>query len=833
MVFTTNIATGSNYRQYKQDTAIVASWLTATAEKHGYSARLSTPSLHHHTTKGQAKGGGRLKGKARKEAKDQAAAAQGSKDKHMGSAISKLDPGDFVPLARFIVALKPVVQVPLYFITAINRTIISRKRFWQMWGGNDEGLDEDTRESNKGHLHFICVLEEVRTILQPRMPAGAFKFTSVLQAMPESSPNTSSAARKPAAQNNFDTLKLHELPDQPEEFIHTVTDTTSSTESLSELEIKYGVADEDSFEDALFIFISIIQETFDLRQSINELWHQAAANNLDLAAVAVATNTAIELCKELEEGLTPLFDKHGGVKGLMNAWYMRLCLMMNIDPFLEECSEDVINPAAYDVADSIMYNSMNVLILFKKVYSPIIVQGYNGHFGWYDETMDTSTASNRVKLSQDCSALLEILPDLVLSSKIFKEKAVEDHFARGVNWMIETDNMPPLWLCFAGQVHLDILRQFHGHLDKSWGKMRAMNRMMEKSISSALESISELGPETEWWPDRNTEILKGLVHLARFWKSDPVAGYKNQHGVHAKPHNFLRRNPLFCGLWIHHMRTQFHITGVQVARCWGSVVHTFGLYYAMKKEGLLEPQVQWKDLDLVYKMQGRDGFFVGHLPTSINGYLKNCALMNGYSISNWVEHRRDPDRERLSRAGSRSFKHLGTVSMIFMGHFSEANKSKMTAEYVGQFIQKSDWVLIEGKDKKVFHRHMPARTRSNQNPGENNDISLPILVQKLALALHPEVPEISVNYFALHNSCWMTLGKIREVAHPYLQMKFGRHYINSEVHLSKVVHKLFTIAREEEEHQGFSSELFQEVAAILKQTASQGQIESIRYRLRD
>ena len=66
----------STYQQYKQDTDSVATWLASTAKSLGFPADLLTPNVSsapQAASKGG--GGGRVKGKARAEAKKQAASA--------------------------------------------------------------------------------------------------------------------------------------------------------------------------------------------------------------------------------------------------------------------------------------------------------------------------------------------------------------------------------------------------------------------------------------------------------------------------------------------------------------------------------------------------------------------------------------------------------------------------------------------------------------------------------------------------------------------------------------------------------------------------------------
>lgn len=109
----------SAYQQYKEDTDSVAAWLASTARKCGYKADQLSSS-------GAKAGPGRLKGKARKDAKKQQQAPQiaPSAPKHI-VAIK-----DFIPLAEHIFAsTKPLIKVPAAFATTIDRVIYMRSKF--------------------------------------------------------------------------------------------------------------------------------------------------------------------------------------------------------------------------------------------------------------------------------------------------------------------------------------------------------------------------------------------------------------------------------------------------------------------------------------------------------------------------------------------------------------------------------------------------------------------------------------------------------------------------------------------------------------------------------
>ncbi|KAF5568682.1 hypothetical protein FNAPI_55 [Fusarium napiforme] len=114
------------YQQYKADTDSVAAWLASTAKACGYPADLLTSTA---VPSSQPKGGGRLKGKARKDAKKQkpapsVAPVEPTRPKYI-IAIK-----DFIPLAEYIFAsTKPLISVPKSLAETIDRVIYMRSRF--------------------------------------------------------------------------------------------------------------------------------------------------------------------------------------------------------------------------------------------------------------------------------------------------------------------------------------------------------------------------------------------------------------------------------------------------------------------------------------------------------------------------------------------------------------------------------------------------------------------------------------------------------------------------------------------------------------------------------
>lgn len=152
----------STYEQYKRDTAAVTQWLATTASSLGYNTttRLASESgdaVITSTAKGEdyqvPEPKGRLKGKARAEAKKKAAtvgniAASSTKSQQQRKYL--LGIRDFVPMAQMVV--KKNEAAPSYLEPTLDRVIAARSIFRANL--SKDGF-EVTEDSDKSHEFFV------------------------------------------------------------------------------------------------------------------------------------------------------------------------------------------------------------------------------------------------------------------------------------------------------------------------------------------------------------------------------------------------------------------------------------------------------------------------------------------------------------------------------------------------------------------------------------------------------------------------------------------------------------------------------------------------------
>ncbi|KAL6358974.1 hypothetical protein LRP88_09172 [Fusarium phalaenopsidis] len=485
---------------------------------------------------------------------------------------------DFEPMARFIAKLESI-SIPEHFAIALEQVIWVRKTFVDLLVANGIPTRGD---SDATHSYFADVLEKVGRCLQPLMEGPAFKA-------PE--PKTTATAEDPL-RKIFDVLEVYT---PSEEFLNAPATAVPKTTP----EVEYTVEEDDTLGDALFAFISLLNGFTRLREEVRSLWKRHLEGSLDLAAAAVATNTAFELARSMEDEVKPLLDKHDGVDQLITG------------------SGEPYNLVAYDLAKACFANGMSMLRSYAVGNAgDHIISKYNGKFGWYDEPLAGSSSTNRGKWDQDFTAFNGVITEL--------------HF----------------WLSFAMQTYIEVLQSFGKNCRDAYEQMQQEWRRIKKTMlhvpRTSKDRDSVLNSVTKWDKDPIWHCRHKMIRLGAMPKPNPPQ------------FQFLRRNPIHCGL-LHEIRTSFHLSGVRYAAYSGGLMVTTQLYHALHNEKLLPEEVVWEDLDEFWKRQGNLAFFVGDPPTDREGYFRNYCLSIGLSASNWAPTKRQ-GKVNVNTANRRNLK---------------------------------------------------------------------------------------------------------------------------------------------------------------------------------
>ena len=438
----------SIYQQYKHDTEVVASWLATTAQAFGWSSQLGEPS----TGKTAAKPSGRLKGKERKKAKeaqlrfDELPELPGPSKPKYTFAIK-----DLVPLAEHIIKASNAadIRVPRSFSVALRRGIWVRRSFAERLEHASHRVDF---KSDARHSFFINVLEKVRKTLEPLLRVDAFNLSTLKDAVP----NLGSHSENRGLSSLFKALDVYE----PFAGFKAASDVVVPAPSGLEYTVE---AEEDSQFEALFAMTALMDDLSGLRLEIAGLWTRYQAGEADIAAVSVATNTAIELARSFELDISPFMQNSGGSSMFHTKYFHAISRAFGIDAEAKQTPTDDFNFAAYDIADTLLINTLINIIEFVRANPLGKMPSYNGSYGWYDEASVQTTESGRQKYNRIKPAIFELLSDLPLISD--RPSPVEDQLMLGMMSTLTTAKQEqkgtpdvPIWFSFAVQVYLDTLK---------------------------------------------------------------------------------------------------------------------------------------------------------------------------------------------------------------------------------------------------------------------------------------------------------------------------------------------------------------------------------------
>ncbi|TPX17773.1 uncharacterized protein E0L32_002874 [Thyridium curvatum] len=789
----------SVYQQYKQDTDSVASWLASTAKACGFPADL----LKSGTWDTPRAASGRVKGKARKEAKE-AAAAGGSK-----AAASKNVPkytvaiADFIPLAEFVAASKkPQAAVPEAFSATINRVIEVRSGFGDRLA--EEGSTPDENQRLK-HDYFVGVLEKVRDVLRSSMTVSAAAVAAAASA------SAGGGAGDDLA-NKFSGLAVYE----PSQAFLDAPDIPRPA-PLPEDKTVYVAEQQTTFADALFACTAMMNDLERIRSTIKWIWKNQKDGFFDLAAAAVATNTAIDLARSVSEDVVPLFKDHGGAWGILNKFFVMICVRKGYDmDKIFTDGTDNFNYDAYEIADQTFVHAYRMLLSFLDALLPtdlpLIKEGI---FGKYDPKADRSKMTGKEKGKEDQILLMEFFTELVTVIRAVPDFPIEDEFLRGMREMDKTRSVP-FYLVFAAQTYLDIHHILRDDINQSFQAVIQETSTMDNNLGLHLQFHQNLKVDT--WNVANDMVLTQLQQRIKWVGRDPV--YQAKVKVlkrrnwdvpeSMKPHRILVYSPVISGLMLFRFRAEMYEIGITVANAWGSIQYTNHLYNALRQEKLLT--TSWPDMEIVTSILGESNFFVGGAPDNIADYLRRFCLQMGVTVAAFTNRkkRRSVSTKGLdSRAGPRGIKDGVPVSSMFKDRYVYSTGSvHWTPEHVDDIVARSEWEFegaeedgavfaMERKDDGAIREQKRAAQQAkklSRPAAEGARMPLHMLVSRLALALQAETLEAAFPYLTLHRWCWRMLGAVRESCDPLLRELFTPAYMERESELPFVVGYIFMAA---------------------------------------
>ena len=656
----------SVYRQYKLDTDAIASWLATTAQANGYPRELLQPASDDPQKRTQAPSR-RLKGKARLQAvreyrQNLAADKAALAEKKYTIAIK-----DFVPLAEFILTKRGTVgKVPVSFVKTLDRVIRARRGFGDQIAEQDEITDN---ASDNSHMYFVGVLEKVRQIMKPLLPS---------QPSQKQAPKGSADEEtEDAFSNRFAGLSVYE----PSEAFLNMPDierpSPAKTAGDDELKASYEAEKLNDFEDIMFALHALMNDLSRLRSRIQWIWTAYSQGLFDLCAAAIATNTAIDLARNLMDEITPDLDAHGGAWKILQKFHLVLCMMEGHAPDElivpnQGSAEGNFNYKFYDSGIGQFLQVYNLVDAFSRVIEPNQLPIYKeGMFGIYDPSSNRDTKSGYEKFQEDRALLMPFFTELMTACVAVADYPVEDEFLRGMAEMRKT-RQTPFPMVFAAQVFLDINHLLRTDISRAFEAFRSGATALRDEIEAHLDFHRTLKVDT--WPRSNDQSIIQTSSSIRMILKDPVYHAKEKQYRRmnlavpdsVERNRILRMSPVLSGLMLFKYRGEVRDIALTAANAWGSVTYTAHLFNALSNENLLSgddanARPPWPDMAVLRSVILDDEhIFVGDAPSSADEYLTRFCLQMGVTANVFSRRKEKRKVPLASKAGPRGT--FGAVS---------------------------------------------------------------------------------------------------------------------------------------------------------------------------
>ncbi|CZR66882.1 uncharacterized protein PAC_16783 [Phialocephala subalpina] len=751
----------STYKRYKHDTSKFIKWLFENGQKCGYKTPVSGAAKPQQEQVPAAKP--RLKGKARKEAK-QAAKATPSADPNDGRPAAEhrlVPPKELLPLAKAIVNSK-MVTIPSDIIRSGLSAISARKRCTNYFKSKTTPEDIKTAQSNSEHSYFISLMEEVIMTLQPCFATSAGASTHKAEAKSVSIEDL---------ENRFASLEVEE----PQED-NVPAEPSPSTNSL---EVVYDVeppkTEKDIASEKLFALFCLFDDLQCLRTFIREQWVEFAVGKSSLITVSVVTNAALQLSIRTQDEILAAYpdcaDYQSVLEAVMNAYNT------NSHEELEAEIDDTLVHWIFAPAHQILDSFCDIL---RPNQVPFMKRG---HFGIYNPSADRRKMTDAQQQNEDTILLCELLPEFAFIQRFKIGLFASDELTRGLVKMIETGKIP-IWLTFATTILLDIHHLLRGNVGMAYDQLQVVGKHVKSTLDRHFK-FSENLPAPVTWPKGNDKVLRSYAEgVDESILNDVVfplkVKYYKQFGRVPPGEEerlyLLKRQPMLCGILAFRAALELQSAGVNLCNAWGTITYPAQFYMAVRNQ---DSSIQsWPGMDKAISIHTEERIFLGAAPKTIQESFKQTALILGYSASNFAPNRRQRGPTAHSKTGPRGLK-----STTILGDFFGEGLAEVPGQDRHTFKIHDVEELLNEEAKNAELASDPKNKALRREWATTKRLTSLQLLQALKQFLPIELPKIDFNYFRMHEESIELLRTLRVELDQDFQKYFGPWYLDNESQL--------------------------------------------------
>jgi hypothetical protein len=416
------LALVDTYRRYKKGTENFVQWLAGTARATGTVDSVFAASLQEQVPAA----GGRLKGKARKEAKKAGLATN--------TTTYQVSINTFVKLARAITDTSNI-EVPHSVFATLSAVVRGRKDCAAWYVLNQDHANDTMKANNDRHQHFIEILEDTLQMLKKKQS----------QTKRSSIPAEDTCAKK--VTNMFECLELEET-EELEEIPESIPVTCKV-----EKDVEYKLKTSDA--DVSFAVYCFLKDLTNIRLFVRRAWREFKHGKIRLQAAALTMNAAIAMIERLSEDFQKAFPRfeetateymHPKIIGYV---YQGYCSQQGEFQFLDVEDEE---------HDSFAYNEDG-----QKLHSSTVLCTHTTDIML---SLFLSKNPEKLRLSADEKRFVKCVSQLAafFLSKAQRGKPYKDDMVHKAAWNMMNKPQLTTWNILALQILWDTQRELGGML---------------------------------------------------------------------------------------------------------------------------------------------------------------------------------------------------------------------------------------------------------------------------------------------------------------------------------------------------------------------------------
>lgn len=640
----------STYKQYKADTESIAGWLTETSIKCGYELPLP-PS-------------GRLKGKARKEAKMASSSTSTPANPSNSSPPSPpkctIRVADFVPMAKTIAECnKPKVSIPDALHNLFEQAIEARHKFNEYYKGIR--VRHGNRESIKRHLHFVGVLKTTWNTLRP---------SNADQRQATQPPETDGASNPfpSILRNRFAGLQIKDLDHVPDATEGEKNPSPSSSAPASASGDPYRlpengpaaiIRDEDDIEaDFFFAVLSFCLEIMQVRAFTQRIWASYRKGGMELIQATLLTNTAILLVRQAENELEGIIERPRAYPASKYpVWTLPGIILWHEHDLVDQNvrMDDYVKVSA----ELFTINCEHGELFFWDAFNALKACAH--HITRRPKNVilhDLSSAYRSISDTQ--RRIFRLFPLFQLTTLALPRDQGNEEVSRAIRTICESQTIP-IWAAFSIQALLDIqdeladeprkaVEELQQHTREAVGEFRAVrtedfqflyDRKPIEYLKGVLGTLEDIALKDKY--GRNLKVIS---------QRDPT------QYTGSEPDAFLRQNPLRCGMLKYDLYLQLHKHALEHEGKSRWLTNMMHVYVACRSVYPDDPV--WPDMEWVLRRQDKNHLFSGGVPQSMAEALEKFLLGLGVEASSFMSNENNPpeylefDPRQTRRVSNRS-----------------------------------------------------------------------------------------------------------------------------------------------------------------------------------